>query len=373
MDKKIKGDSVTIYVTKPYLPPLKEYIQLLEKIWESRILTNNGIFHKEFERKLSEYLKVENISLYSNATLALIASLKILDIEGEVITTPYSFVATSSSILQANCTPVYVDIDIKTGNIDPHKIEKAITKKTTAILAVHCYGNPCNYRLIKKIADKYKLKIIYDACHAFGVKVNNESVLSQGDISIVSFHATKVFNTIEGACIISKSPEIKDKIEKFKNFGIVDEENINTVGINAKFNELQSALGLLQLKYIEKNINKRSTINQIYEDGLRNTKNISFLKFKEKTYRNYSYFPVIFKNQIVRDNIYNILKSNNIISRKYFYPTIPEFDPYKKYLDNDDIINNAKKLSQKILCLPMYPELKKNEIIKIINLINKNL
>ncbi len=361
-----------IYVTKPFLPPLSKFLPYIEEIWDSRVLTNNGKFHNLLELELKNYLNVKNISLYSNATLGLIASLKVLRIRGEVITTPYSFVATSSAILTANCKPVYVDVTNQTGNIDPKKIISAITDKTRAILAVHCYGNPCDYDQINNIANKYNLKVIYDACHAFGVKHNNQSILNQGDISIVSFHATKIFNTLEGACIVCNSKELKDKIDKFKNFGILDEENVHSIGINAKLNEVQSALGLLQIKYIDKIIQKRKVINDLYIDSLKSCKDISFIKFSLSTEQNYSYFPILLKNRLIRDHLYDKLKQNNIITRKYFYPIITKFKPYTKFSNNINL-KNAEKFSERVLCLPLYPDLKTYQVKHIIKLILKIL
>lgn len=347
-----------IYVTQPSLPDLGEFNELLSDIWDRKILTNNGYYHQLLEEQLAEYLNVKYVSLFSNGTLALMVALKVLNIEGEVITTPYSFVATSHSILWNGCKPVFCDTEKDSYNIDADKIESLITSKTTAIMPVHVYGIPCDNRKIEAIAKKHNLKVIYDAAHAFGVEKNGESILNYGDLSILSFHATKVFNTIEGGAIISHDIETKNKIDKLKNFGIVDETTIEACGINAKMNELQAAFGLLQLKKIHRSIEKRKMVFHKYKLCLKGIKGIKLLDISEDLNYNYSYFPIsidVEEYNCSRDNLYEELKENGVFARKYFYPLISDFEVYKNCRKSD--LSQAKLISDNVLCLPLYENL----------------
>lgn len=360
-----------IYVTQPSLPPLEEFIPYLNQIWSSKILTNAGPFHQELERALCEYLQVQHISLFTNGTIALITALQALRIKGEVITTPYSFVATSHSLLWNNIKPIFVDIDPKTFNIDPSKIEAAITPETSAILAVHCYGYPCNTEAIQSIADANNLKVIYDAAHAFGVQCDCGSILNHGDLSILSFHATKVFNTFEGGAIISNNLEMKKNIDQLKNFGFVDEITVVNSGINGKMSEFNAALGLLQLKYIDTEILKRKLIDSKYRDKLKDIKGIDCISNFAKI-SNYSYFPIIVNEDypLSRDQLYDKLKRNNIYSRRYFYPLISDFPMYKEYESaQHSNLPVARKIASMILCLPIYPVLSNEQIEYIVELI----
>ncbi len=350
-----------IYVTKPSLPDLQDFLPYLEQIWETKILTNNGPFHKKLESELSEFLGVPYISLFTNGTLALVTALQVLGISGEVITTPYSFVATSHSLLWNNIKPVFVDIESQFCNLDPEKIEHVITPETTAILPVHVYGNPCKVERIDEIAKKYGLKVIYDAAHAFGVNYNGQSICNYGDISILSFHATKVFNTMEGGAIICHDADTKKQIDFLKNFGFAGETTIMACGINSKMNEMQAAFGLLQLKNHNANNEKRRNIDQLYKQKLKEVNGISFLAEPENTTLNYSYFPIFVdekKYGISRDMLYEKLKENGIYGRRYFYPLISEFQMYKIYDSaNPAKLVNASAVSQKVICLPIYPDL----------------
>lgn len=362
-----------IYLTQPHLPPLDEFIPYLEKIWKTKWLTNNGDFHKQFEKELAEYLGVKYISLFTNGTLALVTALQTLKITGEVITTPFSFVATTHSLWWNNIKPVFVDIEPNTFNIDPEKIEAAITPQTTAILPVHVYGNPCNVKRIQEIADTYGLKIIYDACHAFGVKINDESILNFGDMSILSFHATKVFNTFEGGAIVCKDEATKKRIDYLKNFGFAGETTVVAPGINAKMNEFQAALGTLQLKYVDEAIEKRKQVAELYRNKLRDVLGIKFLEDLDDVKQSYSYFPILIDEQefgISRDAVYNELKKNSIMVRRYFYPLISQFPTYKG-LDSAKPENLlvAEEITKKILCLPIYPELESESIDYIVKII----
>ena len=365
----------TIYVTQPHMPLLEEFIPYLQKIWENKWLTNNGEFHQQLEKELAAYLGVKYISLFSNGTLALITAFQALNIEGEVITTPFSFVATTHSLWWNKIKPVFADIEPKTFNIDPTKIEKLITPNTTAILPVHVYGNPCNYELIQDIASKYNLKVVYDAAHAFGVKKNGESILNQGDLSTLSFHATKIFTTIEGGAIISHSEEMKHHIDNLKNFGFRGEITVEEPGINAKLNEIQAAYGLLQLKYIDDLIAKRKALVDLYRLLLNDIEGISFLHNAEGVEHNYSYFPILIdkdKFGMNRDQLYEKLKNDNIYARRYFYPLISSFEPYK-YLPSAGIENLpvAHKISEQVLCLPIYSDLSMEEVEFIVKKIKK--
>lgn len=364
-----------ITVTSPLLPPLEEFIPYLEKIWDSKWITNNGQFHKELEKALCEYLGVKYISVFTNGTLPLITALQALRITGEVITTPYSFVATTHALWWNGIKPVFVDIDPQTLNLDPKKIERAITPKTTAIMPVHVYGNPCNMEEIQAIADKYGLKVIYDAAHAFGVKVNGESILNYGDMSTLSFHATKTYNTIEGGALICHDAKTKKRIDYLKNFGFAGETEVVAPGINAKMDEVRAAYGLLNLKYVDRAIENRKLIAQTYREGLKSIKGISFLNDIEGVRHNYSYFPIFVDEKeygLSRDELYNKLKENNILGRRYFYPLISDFSTYRE-LDsaNPSYLPIANKVAEQVICLPIYDNLELVDVERIINVIFK--
>jgi dTDP-4-amino-4,6-dideoxygalactose transaminase len=363
-----------VFVTQPALPPLEEFTKLLEEVWQNKILTNNGPFHQKFEKELAEYLGVKYISLFSNGTMALMTALQALKITGEVITTPFSFVATTHSLWWNNIKPVFADIDAATFNLDPQKVEAAITPQTTAIMPVHVYGNPCNLKELKRIADTYGLKIIYDAAHAFGVKVNGNSVLNFGDLSILSFHATKVFNTIEGGAIICQDEKTKKRIDYLKNFGFVDETTVIEPGINAKMNEVQAAFGLLQLKQIHENVRKRKAIAELYRNKLAHIAGIHFMSDFDNVEHTYSYFPVLVDKKFygkTRDELYDHLKLHNIFGRRYFYPLISEFPTYRGLNSaKPDNLPIATQVAKQVICLPIYPALEEDLVIKIVNVIS---
>lgn len=365
-------DSI-ITVTSPLLPDLKEFEKCLEDIWQRKWLTNNGRYHKELEKALSEYLKVPYISLFSNGTLPLITALKAMNITGEVITTPYSFVATTHSIWWNNLTPVFVDVEEETGNIDPEKIEAAITPKTTAIMPVHVYGTPCNAKRIKEIADKYELKVIYDAAHAFGVTVNGKSILEEGDMSALSFHATKVYNTVEGGALICHDEETKKYIDYLKNFGFAGETAVLAPGINSKMDEIRAAYGLLNLKQVDEAIAHRKRIAELYRAGLKDVSGVRCLSDMDGVRHNYSYFPIFISEKeygMSRDALYEKLKKNNIWGRRYFYPLISNFPMYSGLESaSPENLPVATKLAEQVLCLPMYAELSDegvNRVLKVV-------
>lgn len=367
------GKNSPTFVTQPSLPDLNEFIPYLKEIWENKILTNNGPFHKKFEESLAEYLGVKYISLFTNGTLALVTALQALRITGEVITTPYSFVATTHSLWWNNIKPVFVDIEPELFNLDPEKVEAAITPKTTAILPVHVYGNPCKVDRLQQIADTYGLKLIYDAAHAFGVKQNGESILNYGDLSILSFHATKVFNTIEGGAIVCHDEKTKKRIDHLKNFGFVDETTVIAPGINAKMNELQAAYGLLQLKHVDEYIAKRKTIVEEYKKHLKNIHGITMLPEIVGVNHTYPYFPILIDSQELgksRDAVYEELKAHNIFGRRYFYPLISQFPTYRG-LPSAAASNLpvATRIADQVICLPIYPDLDKNTIPYIARII----
>jgi dTDP-4-amino-4,6-dideoxygalactose transaminase len=360
------------FVTEPYLPPLEEFIPYLEKIWESKWLTNNGPFHQQLEHELCKYLGVEHLSLFTNATIALVTALQTLRITGEVITTPFSFVATAHSLLWNNIKPVFVDIDPKTLNIDPNKIEAAITPQTSAILPVHCYGTPCDVESIMRISETYGIKVIYDAAHAFGVKYQGESLLKHGDLSVLSFHATKVFNTFEGGAIISPDAKTKQRIDYLKNFGFADEVTVVAPGINGKMNEVQSAFGLLQLKYVDQAIQLRREIDRLYREMIMGIRGITCVAEPEQVIRNYSYFPIMVGPgyRLSRDALYQKLKDEGIFARRYFYPLISDMPMYRGLPSaQPEKLPIAKEASSMVLCLPIYPNLSKEKIVRIANLI----
>lgn len=365
-----------ITVTSPLLPDLKEFEKYLEDIWNRKWLTNNGYYHKELEKALADYLGVPYLSLFTNGTLPLITALQAMRITGEVITTPYSFVATTHSIWWNGIKPVFVDVDEKTGNIDPEKIEAAITPKTTAIMPVHVYGTPCDTKRIKEIADKYGLKVIYDAAHAFGVKVNGKSILEEGDISTLSFHATKVYNTVEGGALICHDEATKKRIDYLKNFGFADEITVVAPGINSKMDEIRSAYGLLNLQQVDKAIESRKSTAFKYRDGLKDIEGIRFLCDIEGVKHNYSYFPIFIdenKYGMSRDALYMKLKEQNILARRYFYPLISEFSTYRG-LESATAENLpiAHKLASSVICLPMYAFMEDLDIQRVIEVIRKS-
>jgi len=362
-----------IYVTQPYLPPLEEYTEYLKKIWETKWLTNNGEFHKELENELAEYLGIEYISLFANGTIALIVALQALRITGEVITTPYSFVATAHALWWNGVTPVFADISVPGCNLDPEKIEAAITPKTTAILPVHVYGNPADVGKIEEIANAHGLKVIYDAAHAFGVKIHERSVLNFGDLSILSFHATKPFNTFEGGAIVSHDPEMKKRIDFLKNFGFKNEISVIGPGINGKMNELQAAFGLLQLKKYEGQLTKRRKIAETYREQLGNTAGVTFLEDIAGITHNYAYFPVFIEEDypLSRDALYEKLKKHNIFGRRYFYPLITHFPVYRGISSADpENLPVAEKVARQVICLPIYSDLTLDDVMRITAVIN---
>lgn len=360
------------YVTQPYLPPLSEYVEYLEKIWANKTLTNGGPLHTELEHKLCEYLGVKHISLFTNGTIALVTALQSLRVTGEVITTPYSFVATAHALLWNGIKPVFVDISSSTMNMNPDKIEAAITPQTTAIMPVHCYGQPCDVDAIQKIADNYNLKVIYDAAHAFGVTNKNGSILNYGDLSVLSFHATKVFNTFEGGAIVCKDEKTKTRIDHLKNFGFVNETSVVATGINGKMSEVNAAMGLLQLKHINAILKQRSLIDARYREKLKSVKGIKCIPREHATTDNFAYFPILVEPSygLNRDALYNKLKLNNIHTRRYFYPLITDFPMYRGHTSASAAnLPNATRIAQQILCLPIYPELTLEDQQHIIDVI----
>jgi dTDP-4-amino-4,6-dideoxygalactose transaminase len=365
-----------IYVTQPFLPPLDEFTPYLQQIWDNKILTNGGPFHQQLERALCEHLGVSHLALVTNGTIGLVTALQALRITGEVLTTPYSFVATAHSLLWNGITPVFVDVDPATLNIDPARIEAAITPRTTAILAVHCYGHPCDVKGIQDIADRYNLRVIYDAAHAFGVANQEGSLLRHGDLSVLSFHATKVFNTFEGGAIICPDTKTKTHIDRLKNFGFTDEVTVVAPGINGKMSEFNAAFGLLQLKYVDTTRSRRAEIDRNYRAQLGKVPGLRCLALastKAESYRdNYSYFPILVDDEygVTRDALYLKLKARNIFSRRYFYPLISDFPMYRA-LPSAQRTNLpvAATASDRVLCLPIYPGLEADDQQRIIDLI----
>lgn len=369
MDKKL------ITVTSPLLPDLDEFNVMLQEIWKSKWITNNGSFHRQLEKELAAYLKVPYISLFTNGTLPLITALQALRITGEVITTPYSFVATTHSLWWNGIKPVFVDIDPATGNIDPDKIEAAITPKTTAIMPVHVYGKPCDTKRIQEIADKYGLKIIYDAAHAFGVEVNGESILNAGDMSTLSFHATKVYNTIEGGALVMHDEQIKKRIDYLKNFGFASETEVVAPGINSKMDEMRAAYGLLNLKQVDAAIEARHQVAIKYREALCPIEGITFMDDMFGVKHNYSYFPIFVdadKYGMTRDELYFKMKSENVLGRRYFYPLISEFTTYRGLESSrPDNLPNAHKMADSVICLPMHHDLSEDDVERILTTIIK--
>jgi dTDP-4-amino-4,6-dideoxygalactose transaminase len=353
---------LNIYITKPEMPAMDEFKKYIEHIWETRQLTNGGMLHRELENKLCEYLGVNYISLFSNATLALTTALRYFGISGDVITTPFSFVATSHAIIWANLKPKFVDIESGGFNIDPDKIENSITENTSAIMPVHCYGFPCNVERISEIAEKHKLKVIYDAAHAFGVKLSGNSILNYGDISVLSFHATKVFSTFEGGAIISKTKEEKDAFDSLKNFGISESGDVEKFGINAKMSEIHSAFGLANINNVDHYISQRLNIEHYYNRSLRGVNGIRIFERPDSLAGNGGYYPILIEEDyaIDRDEVFFRFKKMGIFTRRYFYPLINEMPPYKDIQSlNSSSTPNAKDMARKILCLPIYPSLGK--------------
>lgn len=359
-----------ILVTRSSLPPLDEYIPLLEQIWQNRQLTNSGVFHQQLERRLSDYLGVPALSLFSSCTAALMAAIKILGLQGEVITTPYTFAATAHALMWCNLKPVFVDIDPVTANIDPAAIEKAITPRTCAILAVHCYGRPCDTDAIADIAKRNDLKVIYDAAHAFGVEDAQGSILNHGDFSTVSFHGAKVFNTAEGGALIYPGADIKKRVDSFKNFGFTSETALGELGFNGKMSELNAALGIAQMDHVDGYIAARRKADEFYRHHLQDMKGIAPFAFGNVTRQNYSYFPVRITAEyaLSRDELYEAFKARNILTRRYFYPIVTDFEPYK-HLQGDTPV--ARAFASEVLCLPMYDSLSEEDQMRIVTLLKE--
>lgn len=364
-----------IYVTSPLLPSLEDFTFLLKEIWESKMLTNNGNFHQKLEEELAKYLKVPYLSLFTNGTLPLITALQAMRITGEVITTPFSFVATTHSLWWNGIKPVFVDIEPETCNLDPSKIEAAITPRTTAIMPVHVYGKPCKTKEIQEIANKYGLKVIYDAAHAFGVEINGESILNFGDMATLSFHATKVYNTLEGGALVVHDEQTKKRIDYLKNFGFASETEVVAPGINSKVDEVRAAYGLLNLKQVDHAINSRRKVAIRYRDELQGVKGITFFNDIPGVRHNYSYFPIFINAEeygMTRDELYFKMKEHNVFGRRYFYPLISTFSTYRR-LDsaNPDNLPIATQMSNNVICLPMHHALSENEVEYILQIIKK--
>ena len=366
-------DNKQITVTSPLLPSLEEFNTLLKEIWDSKWITNNGRFHKQLEKELADYLKVPYISLFTNGTLPLITALQALRITGEVITTPYSFVATTHSLWWNGIKPVFVDVDPSNCGLDPNKIEAAITPKTTAIMPVHCYGKPCDTKAIQEIADKYGLKVIYDAAHAFGVEVDGESILNAGDMSTLSFHATKVYNTIEGGALVMHDEKTKQRIDYLKNFGFANETTVVAPGINSKMDEMRAAYGILNLRQVDAAIAARQKVAQKYREALRDVPGITFFEDMPRVRHNYSYFPIFVdaeKFGKTRDQLYFEMKDSNVLGRRYFYPLISDFSTYRGLSSaTHENLHSAYKLADTVLCLPMHHNLSENDLLKVLNCI----
>lgn len=364
-----------ITVTSPLLPSLDDFNAMLRQIWDSKWITNNGQFHRQLEKELAEYLKVPYISLFTNGTLPLITALQALRITGEVITTPYSFVATTHSLWWNGIKPVFVDVDPSNCGIDPSKIEAAITPKTTAIMPVHCYGKPCDTKAIQEIADKYGLKVIYDAAHAFGVEVDGESILNAGDMSTLSFHATKVYNTIEGGALVVKDEQTKKRIDYLKNFGFANETTVVAPGINSKMDEVRAAYGLLNLRQVDAAIEARQKVAQKYREALRNMPGISFFDDMPGVRHNYSYFPIFIdaeKFGKTRDELYFEMRGANVLGRRYFYPLISDFSTYRGLPSaTRENLPEAYRLADTVLCLPMHHELTEEDMNRILKFFEK--
>jgi len=364
-----------ITVTTPLIPPLEEFTPYLEDIWKRKWLTNNGHYHKELEKTLCDYLGVKHLALFSNGTLALITALQALRITGEVITTPYSFVATTHSLWWNGIKPVFVDVEPHTFNMDPTKIEAAITPRTTAIMPVHVYGNPCDVDAIQKIADKYGLRLIYDAAHTFAVRKDGVSILNYGNLSILSFHATKTYSTIEGGAIVCHDAEMKQRIDFLKNFGFADETTVVAPGINAKMNEVQAAYGLLTLNYLESALERRRWATEFYRRELKGMRGIRFMDDVKGVTHNYSYFPIFVdaaEYGMTRDELYAYLREQNIWGRRYFYPLISEFSTYKGLPSASyENLQTAHKVANEVICLPMHHDLTEDDLRRVINAVKR--
>jgi len=373
MNDATNSEDSEIYVTKPCLPPLDKFNIYLKQIWQTKILTNNGPLALELEAQLCKYLDVDYISIYSNATLALLAALKSLDLTGEVITTPFSFVATSHALLWNFLEPIFVDIESSTLNIDPLKIEQAITPRTSAILAVHCYGNPCLTDAVQAIADKHNLKVIYDAAHAFGVRCNEGNLLLAGDMSVLSFHATKVFHTFEGGAVVCKNLEDKKRLDRIKNFGILNEFSVVELGLNSKMNEMQAAIGILQLETINDNIDKRASIAKNYDLAISEFDYIKRVDFSRASFQNYSYYPIIIDDgRIAMEDLLAKLADYKIFPRRYFYPLISNMPMYRSGVSAaKENLPIANTIAPKILCLPIFPDMTVDQQEKIIKSLHK--
>lgn len=363
-----------VFVTQPDLPPLDEFIPYLRQIWDRKILTNAGPFHQELEQALCDYLGVQHLALFTNGTIALITALQALHLTGEVITTPYSFVATAHSLQWNGIEPVFVDVDPRTLNLDVSKIEAAITRKTTAILPVHVYGHPCDIEAIQSIAENHEIKVVYDAAHAFGVERHSGSVLKHGDLSVLSFHATKVFNTFEGGAIVCPNARTKERIDHLKNFGFVDEVTVVSSGINGKMSEVNAAFGLLQLRYINQALSRRSEVDRVYRQELANTPGIWCLEDSGEKISNYSYFPVLVgpRYPLSRDALYTKLRDHGIYARRYFYPLISDFPMYRDLPSAQrSNLPVAADAADRVLCLPIYPALLKEQQQRVIDIISE--
>ena len=362
-----------ITVTSPLLPDLNEFNEMLKDIWDRKWVTNNGKYHRQLEKELANYLKVPYVCLFTNGTLPLITALQAMRITGEVITTPYSFVATTHSLWWNGIKPVFVDIDPGSCGMDPEKIEVAITPKTTAIMPVHCYGKPCDMEGIQKVADKYGLKVIYDAAHAFGVEVDGKSVLEYGDTSTLSFHATKVYNTLEGGALVVKDEKMKQRIDYLKNFGFAGETEVIAPGINGKLDEVRAAYGILNLRQVDMAIEARHQVTIRYREALRNVDGISFFDDIPSIRHNYSYFPIFIdagKYGMTRDELYFKMREQNVLGRRYFYPLISTFSTYRGLESSkQENLPVAHKIAEQVICLPMHHGLSEEDIAKVINCI----
>ena len=361
-----------LFVTQPDLPPLEEFIPYLEEIWASRRLTNSGPFHHRLEQELAVHLGVDHVALFANGTIALVTALQTLRITGEVITTPYSFVATAHSLLWNGIKPIFVDIDPDSFNMDPARIEAAITPRTTAILPVHCYGNPCDVEAIGRIADTYGLRVIYDAAHAFGVRRGDTSLLRHGDLSVLSFHATKVFNTFEGGAIVCPDARTKQRVDFLKNFGFADEVTVVAPGINGKMNEVQAAFGLLQLKHVAAALERRAGIDAAYRVLLADIPGIRCMSPPAGATSNHSYFPVLVGDDypLSRDELYQRMRGQGVYGRRYFYPLISDMPMYRGYASAaPDNLPVARRVSQQVLCLPIFPAMDKADVERVVSLI----
>ena len=362
-------------VTTPLMPDLGEFSQMLKDIWESKWITNNGQFHQQLEEALCAYLKVPYVSLFTNGTLPLLTALQALRVSGEVITTPYTFVATTHSIWWNGLKPVFVDIDPSNCGMDPDRIEAAITPRTTAIMPVHCYGKPCDIVRIQQIADKYGLKVIYDAAHCFGVEVNGKSILEYGDISTLSFHATKVFNTVEGGAMVMHDAATKQRIDYLKNFGFESETEVIAPGINSKLDEMRAIYGLLNLRQVDDAIEARHRVAIHYREALRPVQGIRFFDDMPGVRHNYSYFPIFVDAEeygMTRDELFFKLREHNIMSRRYFYPLISTFSTYRGLPSaTTENLPNATRIANEVICLPMHHELSEEDVDRVLEIIVK--